>query len=76
MTHKFGLYMLLFGLVLILLFITSDVANTPDYTVFLSGVVMLVLAFVLLRRSREGPDEKPRFRMLRKLGKRFSRNDE
>ena len=73
MTRKLGQFILLLSLLLLLLFISSDVAGYPDYVIFLSGFFFLILALSLFRKSRELRDEKPRFRLIRKL---LSRNAE
>lgn len=70
MLRKLGKFFLLVSIILIFLFVASDIGGTPDYAVFLGGFFTMAFAILLLRRPRDSNEEKPRFRLIRKLANR------
>lgn len=76
MLQKTGRFLLLISLIMLVLFVSSDIAQTPDYTMLLSGIALLVFAIMLSRRSRPPIVEHSRFRTLRKIGSLLSAKDE
>ena len=76
MIRKLGKFLVLLSIILILLFLASDVGGQTDYSVFLGGFVTLVLAIIVLRKGREQREDKPRFRLIRGLRKRKGKKEE
>jgi hypothetical protein len=65
---RFGTFFLAIGVVLVFLFIFSDVAGQPIFIYFCGGVVCALLGVILWWSSPPGPPSQPpeRFRTLRK----------
>ncbi len=76
MIRKLGKFLFLLSIILILLFLASDVGGQPDYAIFLGGFVTLVLAIIVLRKGREQREDKPRFRLIRGPRKRKGKKEE
>ncbi|MCH7664067.1 MAG: hypothetical protein IH859_09410 [Chloroflexi bacterium] len=76
MIRKLGKFLVLLSIILIALFLASDVAGQTDYSVVLGGFVTLVLAILVLRKAREPREDKPRFRFIRGLRKRKAKEEE
>jgi hypothetical protein len=68
-------FFLLFGLLMVLLFISSDVVAAPQYTYCLAGILLLLFASSLFRRSRPASEPSERFRLLRSLSRRVRNQD-
>ncbi|HMN63016.1 MAG TPA: hypothetical protein PJ988_21795 [Anaerolinea sp.] len=70
--NRIGTYLILLGVVLVLLFIFSDIAGTPSFGYFFIGVLCAVGGAVLWWRTLgPRPSEPPaRFRMFRKMTKK------
>lgn len=75
MLRKLGRYFLLLSIFLIFLFVASYIGGAPDYEIFLGGILTMAFAFLLLRRGQQTNEDKPRFRMIRKLANRKGDED-
>lgn len=71
MTHRIGTFFMLVGLLLIGLFIVSDIAQSPSCGYIIIGSVLLVLGiFLWFRDPAPPPQETGRFRILKGVGKK------
>ncbi len=70
-SNRIGTYLVLIGVVLIFMFIFSDVAGKPAFGYFFLGALSMVVGVALWWRSPAPPSEPPaRFRTMRRLMKR------
>ena len=63
---RIGCFFILIGILLLFLFVTSDLAHVPQFTYLLTGVVVLLVGWLLWRNGRAAPRESGRFRILRR----------
>ena len=78
---RLGVFFILVGLVLLVIFFTTDQSKTPGYGFFFAGIAALYLGGALFWRSRKPPAEEPRFRTLRRIRQKHAarksrKNDE
>lgn len=70
-TPRISTFLNLVGIVLLLVFISSYLANTPHFGYLFSSLIVLTFGVLLRRRAkradREGAAQSERFRTLRKL---------
>jgi hypothetical protein len=71
-TNRIGTYLFMLGIVLIFLFIFSDIAGSPSFGFFFFGLLCLILGFVLWWKYPAPPPSEPseRFRLLKKIMKK------
>ncbi len=69
MRKPLGSFLFFVGLILLVLFVFSDIAEQPQFGLFAGGAVCLILAVALwLTSPRPAPGEPPaRFRTVKKL---------
>ncbi len=68
---RIGTFFALVGILLIGLFVLSDMAKTPTCNFLFAGAILLVLGiFLWLRNPSPPPQETGRFRVLRSGGKK------
>jgi hypothetical protein len=74
MTHRIGTFFMLVGLLLIGLFLLSDMAETPTCGFMISGSFFFAIGvFLWFRDPAPPPQETGRFRILRSSGKKRDR---
>ena len=61
LTNRIGCFFLLMGVVLLVLFLASDVAGQQNCNLLLLGILGTVLGFVMWRRNRPAPHPSGRF---------------
>ena len=68
-SSRFGTFFLVIGILLVFLFIFSDVAGQPTFAYFCGGVACVMLGVFLWWRSPPGPPPEPhgRFRTVKKF---------
>jgi hypothetical protein len=64
---RIGRFFALLGVVLLLIFVASDLAGTPRFNIFFWGFTITVIGIVLMRRGRVPSEPSGRFRLLRTL---------
>ena len=71
-SNRIGTYIFLLGVVLVFLFIFSDVAGNPAFGYFFLGALCLIVGGVLWWRSPGSPPSEPpaRFRTIKKMMKK------
>jgi len=74
---RIGTFLFIVGFALIVLFILSDVGNTPQFGYFFLGVLGVLGGVALWWRAPSGPPppSSGRFRLLRSMGKRAPKKD-
>lgn len=71
MKHRIGSFLVFLGLVLLLLFLLSDMADMPAFNFLVGGVLALGFGvFLWLHDTRPPPAPSERFRTMRSLGKK------
>lgn len=71
MTHRIGSFLMFLGVLLIALFILSDIADAPSCNLLVLGAVALVGGVLLWFRDPPQPEQRSdRFRLLRYSGKK------
>ena len=71
MKRKIGVFLFLLGLLLLGLFLLSDVADSPDFTLLVGGVASLAFGMFMLTRSPASPPAPTeRFHTVKSLGKK------
>jgi hypothetical protein len=70
--NRIGLYLILLGVVLVFLFIFSDIAGKPSFGYFFIGILCGIIGGVLWWRSPSPPPSEPpaRFRTVKKMMKK------
>jgi len=63
---KLGRFLFFIGLILLVVFFAIDQSTNPAYGYFCSGVVVVILGVILMRRGQPPPAESMRFRTLRR----------
>lgn len=77
MTHKVGTFLILLGIVLLALFVYSDIVQAPECNLLIFGGVSLGLGiFLWFRNPSPSPPESGRFRLLRSANKKQNRKNE
>jgi uncharacterized membrane protein len=69
MAYKFGRFLVIIGVMLVILFILTDTAGRPWYTLFFTGGPLLALGGGLMYRFRTPSKPSGRFSMFRKKDK-------
>ncbi|MBN2148981.1 MAG: hypothetical protein JW726_16470 [Anaerolineales bacterium] len=64
---RIGVFFLMIGLVLLVIFFTTDQAQHPAYGFFFIGAALTFLGGYLIWRNRKPPAPTERFRTLRKM---------
>ncbi len=71
LVNRIGTFCALVGVLLIGLFVLSDMAKTPTCNLLFAGAILLVLGiFLWLKNPAPPPQETGRFRILRKGDKK------
>jgi hypothetical protein len=72
MTARFGTFLLAFGLLLIVFFVLTDVADQPNFAYFVFGALAVIGGVLLWWRVPGGasPPTSGRFRLLKNLSNR------
>jgi hypothetical protein len=73
MTGRVGRFLLFLGLVLMVVFFASDLAQSPRFDLFFFGLGAVVVGILLIRSDRKPRPPSRRFRLLRML---FGRKDD
>jgi uncharacterized membrane protein HdeD (DUF308 family) len=71
--HRFGSFLFIIGLVLLLYFFASDQSENPQFLLFFTGMLATALGIFIGFRYRPAPGASDRFSLLRKLGERLSK---
>jgi len=75
MINKIGSFLLLFGAVLLALYVLSIASNAPDYNLLIIGGLVLLFGFFFRWISpRQPPPPSNRFNSVKKLGKKSGSN--
>ena len=74
--QRLGTFFGFVGVAVMALFFTSDVMEAPNIGYLFWGVVFTVLGFFFLRASRTPPVESQRFRMVKRIFSKKSKEDE
>ncbi|KAA3642247.1 MAG: LPXTG cell wall anchor domain-containing protein [Chloroflexi bacterium] len=75
MLSRIGSFFWWVGLFLILLFVTTDLREQPEFNFLLLGLVLMALGFFLWRRYHQPPEPSNRFSLIRRLLSRNSSKD-
>lgn len=75
LTRKFGNFFLIISLLLMIVFVMSDLAGDTQYLLFLGGLALFLAALYLISRSKKDPEPSGRFKMARKMGGLFKKKD-
>jgi Na+/phosphate symporter len=67
---RVGQFFLFIGLLLLVIFFTTDQAKHPQYGFFFIGVIVLCLGIYLIWRDLKPPEESQRFRAFRRWRER------
>jgi len=71
MTHRIGTFLMLVGMLMLGLFILSDIAQSPACGFLIIGGILLLLGiFLWFRDPTPPPQETGRFRILKGAGKK------
>jgi hypothetical protein len=74
--HQFGLFLLMVGGLLIVLFVGSYAANQIDFWLFLAGALITYVGYrFLIRFPAEERPRAERFRLVKKLSSRRKKTD-
>jgi hypothetical protein len=73
---KVGLYFLIIGIVLLVLFFVTGQENDPNVLYFFSGFGLSLLGFFLIRKNWKAPPPSTRFRMFRRKKKEEKKAEE
>lgn len=63
---RIGLFFLLIGLFLMIIFFATDQSQNPKFWMFFFGILSLSLGIYMALRFRRQPEDSGRFRLLRK----------
>lgn len=75
--HRLGVFLLLIGGLLLILFVISNVAEMPDIRLLAAGAMLGVGGFVLRRKNpKPPPPPSERFRVLKRKKKRKDQEEE
>ena len=72
-SRKIGQFFMLLGGFLLVLFVTSDIADDPEFNLFFFGLAGLVIGIILYNQDRPEKPESARFRWIRSMLARSSR---
>jgi hypothetical protein len=75
MVRRLGFFLFWIGLFLGFLFITSDLVETPNYVLLLVSFVSFTTGMYILNRTKKPPEPSGRFRFIRGLGKKKSKEE-
>jgi len=64
---RIGTFFLILGLLIIILFVASDVGDTTYFSYFFIGIILLAAGFILKRMAVPPPPSNKRFEGIRKL---------
>jgi hypothetical protein len=64
---RIGTFFILLGVLVVILFIASDLGKETYFGYFITGIILLVLGFGFKRMSTPAPTENQRFEALRRL---------
>ncbi|MBI9047415.1 MAG: hypothetical protein JEZ06_23215 [Anaerolineaceae bacterium] len=68
---RIGTFLLIIGIILLLLYVLSDFAQTPNFSYLLFSMLFFTCGFILKRmHPNESNGSNTRFRLIRSLGKR------
>lgn len=67
MLHRVGVFLAVLGVTTLALFFLSDMARQPNGWLLFYGIVLLGLAFGILRATRAPGSQPERFRLMRRL---------
>ncbi len=69
MRYKFGRFLLIIGLIGVFLFLATDSAGDPVYSLFLLGMPLVIIGGTLMYRFRPQPQQSTRFRLFKRKKK-------
>ncbi len=70
MRYKFGRFLLIIGLIGVFLFVATDSAGDPVYSLFLLGTPLALIGGTLMYRFRPQPQPSNRFRIFKRKKKK------
>ena len=70
MKRRFGQFLLIIGLILLIVFFFHDEGQSPRPGLFLLGLAGTLFGLILIWRGRTPPEASERFRMVRKVMKK------
>lgn len=73
-SRKVGQFLIILGGFLLVLFVTSDIANDPAFNMFFFGLAGLVIGVILYNQDRPEKSESERFRWIRGMLNRRTRD--
>ena len=76
MLSRIGSFFWWIGLFLIVLFVTTDLRDQPQFDLLLIGMVLMALGFFLWRRYHQPPPPSNRFGLIRRIFSRNSKDEE
>ncbi len=68
--NRIGTFFILLGILIIILFIASDMGSETYFSYFYVGGILLIIGFILKRTSPPPPSANARFEMIRNFKKR------
>jgi hypothetical protein len=66
---RIGYFFLPIGLLLLFVFGASYQVDSPDYSLFLAGIVSIIIGVVIIVKNRPAPTDAGRFRLFRRKSK-------
>lgn len=73
LTGKVGRFFVIFGVVLVVIFFISDLADDPQFNLFFASLVILFLGIIMMRRGRLPAESSGRFRLVQSMRNRGRR---
>ncbi len=73
LSRRIARFFFFFGLLVLVIFVASDVADVPRFDILFLGLGSLLAAILLARRGRGAPQPSERFRFFRWLFSRRKR---
>ena len=72
--RKIGSFFIFMGVILIILFVLSDIAHAREFNYLLYGMIILLIGIFMVGTNPKPPVESNRFRMLKRKSEKQKRS--
>jgi uncharacterized membrane protein len=76
MAGSIGRFFLFIGIVMMMVYFATDLSESPVFTLFFSGLGLIILGIALIRKQHSPPTHSERFRLIRKLVRKEKKEEE
>jgi hypothetical protein len=73
--RKIGSFFIFMGVILIILFVLSDIAHAREFNYLLYGMIILLIGIFMVGTNPKPPVESNRFRMLKRKSEKQKRSN-